>query len=171
MTKKFELSVGDYGRRLFQIMTDDNSHVDHWESIREKAEPLVRQLIALNSEMKGGGYKITGYKTGRGKKILSNEQRIELAQRNHLGIEIGKCKEGDYVWLIDNFELSMPPNECDPVMVDGLYKNSVMVQHPRLRDALFEVDVNEIVIRSPDGCTTLTYTDEYWLSKADELGI
>lgn len=58
MPKDFEISIGDYGRMVFELFLEENwSNIpDHWNSIKKEALPLVKKLIKLNDKMEGGGY-------------------------------------------------------------------------------------------------------------------
>ena len=128
-----ELKIGDYGRALFEQMINSTQTavlvdgIGHWESIREKAEPLVRELIKLNSEMGGGGYQLVGYTDETGKQKLPNHKRIRLSQEKLWKVNINELKKGDKIWLLDD-EPEMYIGESDPGIVDSVSENHVYLE-------------------------------------------
>lgn len=176
-----EISVSDYGRMMFELMVGDSPYPmpPHWESIKEKATPLVQALIRLNEEMDNGGYKIHGY-LKEGKPILSTYQAIRLAQNQAWGCKASELKKGDYVWLVDNDEYEMYVGQSDPGHVDYVdhEKGLIVVSVDRLTLKLW---ANELVLKAPEDFgdyhpvhrphTPDYESDDYWLQKAKELGI
>jgi hypothetical protein len=121
-----EVSVGDYGRMMFEIVHSKKygDMPDHWKSIAKEAKPLVDQLLALNDKMKGGGYKIVGRKIGK-KKVLSDSQRIKKAQDKLWLTTADKLEEGDHFWLADHYDHEMYIGQDEPLVVDEKTKNGV----------------------------------------------
>ncbi len=203
--KPIELTPEQYASHLFSTMLDKSgSGSPHWESIRAKAEPLVRQLIALNDEMKGGGYVITGIEkivNGKTKVILPKHERVRLAREKLWGCTAGDCKKGDCVWRThdyDNPVEDVEASNCETV--DDVRTDCVVVETSIWgQRGLKKVSNDEIVLRAPKELVeawhkqrTLSpsdfadyhkfqqelymmeknlFSDEYWLNKADELGI
>jgi len=95
MTKPMEITVGMYGSCIFESMLKETPEQmgAHWASIREKAEPLVRELLRLNSEMKPSSYRIIGLKDASGKEQLSSPQRVRKAQKKLWGIKASEVAE------------------------------------------------------------------------------
>lgn len=169
-----ELKVGEYGRHLFEIMTSKkNSQSDHWESIRKKAEPLVRELIKLNSEMKGGGYQIVGYTDESGKEKLSEFKRIEMAQDKLWKVKASSLKKGDKVWLFGD-EPEMYIRETEPGTVEEVGKEWIYVELYDWEEYTKKIHKHAEVLRAPKDWKKkeeLYTSDEYWLKQADKLKI
>lgn len=152
----FELTAAQYGSHLFSAMLSDRKNEPkHWASIRAKAEPLVQQLLALNDEMEGGGYVITGVprkgKDGKKKTVLPAQQRIEQAQERLWGCKAGECKKGDRVWLIHDYDNpceDITPDSC--CVVDAFRKTGIVVEDDVWgEEVLKKVGKDEIVLRAP----------------------
>jgi hypothetical protein len=169
---KIELQIEEYGRVLFRAMTEGDEHASSfWSNIRAEAKPLVEQLIALNDKLEGGGYELVGM-VSKGKVKLTRLQRIKEAQKKLWGVAARKVKEGDYVWLCENYDLEMYVGEDDPLPVDTVKKDYIIVD--RHRDGMERVAGDEIVLLAPvdfDENEAKYGTDEYWLEQADKLGI
>ena len=167
---KGEVSVGDYGRMIFELMVGfDTRYVpDHWKSIQAEAEPLVRQLLELNKKMSGGGYNVHGYKLLDGQKALSKSDKILIAQES-CKIPASELEEGDLFWYFED-ETFM---DDEPLVVfektdKGVYYE---VNNHNIRIAL-----DEDVMLAPDCFKDEDYkkqeeylSDKYWLKKYDEL--
>ncbi len=173
-----EISIGDYGRMMFEMMTaTDDYPPDHWLSIKLDAEPLVRRLIALNTEMevdgKKGGYKIVGYKEGD-KKKLSEYERIVLAQKKMLTVKAKSLKEGDRIWYSDG-DIEMHIGEQDPAPVIDVTKKAVYVEMDGCNyEYIVQVGKEEDVLKAPEDWHAHSEkygSAEYWLEQADRLGI
>lgn len=175
--KKMEMKIGEYAKHLFEIMVGDDRYFggrgpEHWESIRAEAEPLVKQLIALNDKMSNGGYSIVGYKK-EGKKVLSKSERIREAQKQLWEVEANTLKVGDYVFYDEGEETSyvddaVGPWKVDDVSIKGVY---IDVQHCGGWHTA-KITKDEKVIKAPDDWDDNgMYTDEWWLEQADKLGI
>lgn len=154
-----EVSIGDYGRMIFE-MTVGEKYADppeHWASIMAEAEPLVRQLIALNQKMtvdgKPGGYKIHGYTEkvkGKKRKVLSDHEKIRAAQRQLL-VAAGTLQEGDMFWLFDNDDHEMYVEQDDPLTVEEVTKKGVYFEMSHLGGHHTErIDLKEKVLKAPD---------------------
>lgn len=171
-----EIKVDEFGRYLFSSMLQKKGQAgEHWESIRAKAEPLVRELLKLNAEMKGGGYKLVGYVDENGKKTLSNHQRVEAAQLALWKIPSSDLKTGDRIWLI-NEEPEMHINESEPGVVDDITSKGIYVTLHHWEDYTEKIENSKkyFVFRAPkdwDEKEELYTSDEYWLEQADKLGI
>jgi hypothetical protein len=171
-----EVTVGSYGRMIFEMCLgrDQTNLPEHFQSIIDKAKPLVQQLLDLNDEMKPNGYKIHGYKDKKGKPILSRHQRIKKAQERMMGTTAGKCKKGDRIWLVDN-DVEMCVGEHMPVEVEVKDKNCIYVDHPFGRGGeSLKLSLKDKVLKAPDDWSEDAqygkYTDDYWLAQAEELG-
>jgi hypothetical protein len=172
---KMEVKIGDYGRMMFEMMEEGklSGHLPpHWESIREKAQPLVKQLIALNDEMVGGGYVIVGRKV-KGKKVLSKAERIKRAQKKLWEVEASTLEVGDRVFYDEGEEASFVDDGCGPWEVEDVSTKGIYidVQHCGGWHTA-RIGRDEKVIKAPkDWYENETYTDEWWLEQADKLGI
>jgi hypothetical protein len=173
-----DISIGEYGRMMFTIMTSNNVRdlPKHWASIRAEAEPLVRQLIVLNAKMtensREGGYVLTGY-TENGKFVLSNQERIDAARERLWGVKADILKIGDRVWP-DTDELSIDPDMCYPATVEYIKGDHVFVIYDE--DRISRIRKSETVIAAPadygsDEEMEDRFGRDYWLARADELGI
>lgn len=170
-----ELTIGDYGKYLFEQMTKDKKHnnSDHWESIRKKSEPLVRELIKLNSEMKGGGYILVGYVDESGKEKLPDHKRILLAQEKLWNVKVSKLAKGDRVWL-NGDEPEMYIGQDEPGVVEAVSKEWVYVTLRNWEDYTKKIHTHAEVLRAPKDWMKneeLYSSDKYWLEQADKLGI
>ena len=166
-----EISIGDYGRMMFEMVAAEKGEdmSDHWKSIKEKAQPLVQQLIALNQYL---GYEIVGQLEGK-KRKLSKLDRIREAQKKLWGVKAGKCKIGDLVWEIEEHDMIVGTN--DPCLVEFKKQDCIIIEVPHMGgehlEKIFDPDV---VLRAPKDWKEneeLYSSDEYWLGKADELNI
>ncbi len=169
-----ELTVGDYGSHLFKIMAGKDRSLEHWESIRAKAEPLVRELIRLNSEMSNGGYTIVGYADEKGKSKLSKVERIIEAQKRLWTVKVGKLKEGDRVWVNDG-DHEMYIGEQSPAPVHDVTKKGVYIEMQGCNyEYIITLSKDAEVLRAPkdwDDKEAVYSSGEYWLEQADKLGI
>ncbi len=97
-----EIDVGNYGRMIFELVLSNKCQTcpKHWESIMDKAKPLVKELLALNDEMKVDGreskYTITG-QVGE-KYFMTESEKIETAMQKTLEVSVEQLKEGDFVF-------------------------------------------------------------------------
>lgn len=170
-----EIKIEEYGRHMFSVMTSEPSGSEHWESIRKEAEPLVRQLIALNDKMKGGGYKLTGYIDSTGKKKLPDHERIKLAQEKLWKVSTAELEVGDKIWTI-NEDLEMHIGETEPGTVEDITAKAVYIELRDWEDYTQKFGKNKdyFVLRAPkdwDKKEDLYSSDKYWLKQADKLGI
>ena len=167
-----EVSVGDYGRMMFEMMVGEKHLPDHWESIKAEAEPLVRKLLALNAKMSSGGYEIHGY-SDKGKTVLSVQEKVEAAQRRFL-IPASELQEGDSFWLFDNQEHEMYVGQDDPFIVEDVTKKGIYYEASHLGGRHTErIDPDEKVLKAPDCFKNFDEnndrkqreftSDEYWL--------
>lgn len=167
-----ELKIGDYGKILFEQMVNSNG-IDRWESIREKAEPLVRELIKLNSEMDGGGYQLVGYTDETGKQKLPNHKRIRLSQEKLWKVNINELKKGDKIWILDDgYEMYIGEN--DPGVVDSVSENHVYLELYNWESYIQKINKKGECLRAPDDWSEneeLYSSDRYWLEQADKLMI
>lgn len=174
MSDKMEISVGDYGRFLFENLV--GTRKDHsnrqWEAIRAEAEPLVRQLLALNEKLEYP-YELTGYHT-QGKKKLSRFEKIRLAQDKELTVRVSQLREGDEVWLVEP-DFDMEVDGRSTVFVKEITENSVYVEHPHVRlggTYRMPKTSQEKVLRKPADWYVLRMDeDDYWLKRAEEMGL
>lgn len=172
-----EIDVDDYGKHLFSSMLEKKGTAgQHWESIRSKAEPLVRELIRLNSEMKGGGYKLVGYKDESGKEILPDHKRITKAQEELWSVYTADLKVGDRIWLLNDCDFEMHIGEQEPGKVEEVTGKAVYVELYSWEEFTQKLPKNKNtkVLRAPKNWEDKEeeYTsDEYWLKQADKLGI
>lgn len=160
-----ELKVKEYAALLFENMLNtNNTGLEHWESIRAEAEPLVRQLVALNSKMKGGGYQLYGFKVDD-KPVLARHQRVSEAQRRTLGVQAGTLKPGDRCWV---GEMSIGFDY--PATVLTIEKDTVAIEVEE--DRLYRAHKTETVYKAPDDFEDeWDVEDDYWVKIADKLGI
>lgn len=169
-----EISIGDYGRHLFEQMTNKKNGLSHWDSIRAEAKPLVEKLLELNQKMEGGGYQIIGIKDKSGKKVLSQAARIKKAQMQW-ECEAGTLKEGDRIWLHDNYDHEMYIGQNDPVEVMDITKKGIYLEMNGFNcEYVQQISVDEKVLKAPADFLDKEdeYTsDEYWLEQADKMGI
>jgi len=164
-----EVSVGDYGRMMFEMMVGEKNLPDHWESIKTEAEPLVRKLLDLNAKMSNGGYEVHGY-SDKGEKVLSAKEKIEAAQRRFL-IPASELQEGDSFWLFDNYDHEMYVGQDEPLLVEDVTKKGVYYEASHLGGRHTErIDLTEKVLKAPDcfkeddELKQQEFTsDEYWL--------
>lgn len=174
MTQKTEVSIGEFGRMIFEMTVERPEYASaHWRSIQNEALPLVKQLLALNKKM-DRPYEIIGLERDNGMKTLSQMERIKLAQIKLWGRKVGELKVGDQIWLYDNFDHEMYVTQDYPVRIVDRTDKFVYVE---MRGCNFEFILNlkhdKLVLLAPkdfeeDG----PYTQrEYWLNQADELGI
>lgn len=168
-----EVRIEEYGKMMFQIMTSENSHSEHWESIRKEAEPLVKELIKLNNKMKGGGYKIVGYRDDSGKMNLPTHRRIEIAQEKLWMIKASKLKRGDKIWLFGD-EPEMHIGEQSPAIVEDVTKEAVYVEMHDWENYTKKLGKDYEVLKAPkdwEENEDLYSSEKYWLKQADKLGI
>lgn len=175
-----EVSIGDFGRMIFEMMTEDKrmpnfeKHIpDHWASIADEAKPLVEQLLALNEKMPNGGYDIVGHN-----QTMTQMERIEKAQIKLLGIPAKEVKPGEGVWKInDNGPLEgQYPFEDGPNAIMDHENDGTIYFSTRIwsEDVMIPTSGNEIVIREPDDYEDdpgKYATAKFWLKEAEKLGI
>ncbi len=176
MKNNIEINVSDYGKMMFEFAVGIREQYlpKHWASIRKEAEPLVRQLLALNEKMDGGGYEIYGYVKEDGKKKLSVHDRAYLAWVKSWEVSAKTLKEGDYVWLHDDGDYPMESLDCQPIEVQIIKGNKIIVEHPENNDSIYQISKSDKVLKAPkdwDERQEEYESQEYWLKKADELGI
>jgi hypothetical protein len=174
-TKKMEVSVENYGGMMFSnAFTPEGYYLpDHWASIMDEARPHINALIALNDKMINGGYEIVGIPDKKGKPKLSNSQRISLAKQKFWRISASDLVENDLVWLT-RFEPEMYIGEHDPCQIEFLKNGVGVITDVWGEEVIIRLEKNEEVLRAPKDFSEKQdyYTsDEYWLEKADELGI
>jgi len=204
---KTEVTIGTFGRLVFEAMTANDEVGEHWQSIAEEARPLVERLLMLNDKMEGGGYSIVGHKIN-GKKVKPKLQRIREAKKHDLLVPAGELEEGDRFWLFENYDHGeMHIGVDDPLVVDEKTKKGVYFDMSHCGGHHTEkIDLDEKVLKAPNelssayqaaqeaggsfaagkGCTHEQYlslrqemenmqdqftSDDYWLRRADELGI
>jgi hypothetical protein len=150
-----EVSVGDYGRMMFEMMVAEkySDLPEHWQSIKKEAEPLVRKLLALNNKMSNGGYKIHGYVEKKGKKkvkVLSDHEKINIAQAQ-LAVDAGTLQEGDYFWLYKHYDHEMYIGQDDPLSVTEVTKKAVYFEMSHCGGHHTEsIALNDKVLKAPD---------------------
>ena len=169
-----ELTIDEYGKYLFHVMTKEKySSGSHWESIRKEAEPLVRQLIELNKKMEGGGYKLVGYVDESGKKILSDHERVCKAQDKLWKTTASTLKKGDKIWLYGG-DRDMHIGEDEPAVVETVTKEWIYIMVKDWEDVTEKIHKRAIVYKAPKDWSKkeeLYSSDEFWLEQADKLGI
>ena len=157
-----EISIGDYGRMLFETTVGGGVLPEHWESIKAEAEPLVRQLIALNQKMTNGGYAIHGYYEGE-KRVLSNYQKIKQAQNRCL-VLASSLQENDKFWIFDHPDFEMDVAD-DPLTVFEVTKKGVYFKVKR-GSSTDVIDPKTKVLSLPNGVTEqfqeMFQSDDYW---------
>lgn len=171
-----EIKIGHYGRMMFEIMTGKDSGLQHWESIRARAEPLVRELLRLNEEMKpNGGYQITGYINEKGKKKLSKHERIDLAQQKLWGVPAEELKVGDKVWLPSSTDHEMYVGQNSPCPVEFIKGDIVGVEVDMWgEEIIVKIHKSTKVLRAPNDWKEkepLYCSDEYWLEQAEKFNL
>jgi hypothetical protein len=130
------------------------------------------QLLALNEKMPNP-YEIVGVEVN-GKKRLSHHERIKAAQIKLWGRKAGDLKVGDRIWLYDNCDHEMYITQDDPV---GIVDRTDKFVYVEMRGCNFEFILNlkhnTHVLLAPDDFEDdgLHTKREYWLDRADELGI
>jgi hypothetical protein len=174
-----EISVGNFGKYMFESMTTDGKLSEHWESIAKEARPLVMKLIALNDKMvkdgKPSGYEIYGYKpTPKSKKKLSKTKRISLAQECWK-VRADALNEGDKFWTTGCSDIEMYVTQDDPVSIMDITKTKVYFEMSHCGGSHTEcIELSEMVLKAPDDFDekkAIYQSEEFWLKKADELGI
>lgn len=168
-----EISVGQYGHYMFETMCGQPEDMPpHWRSIREKAEPLVAELIRLNDEMKPNGYKLTGQLPG-GKIQQTEFNRIRKTQELLWGVEASALND-DLVWLVDS-DYEMYIHQDSPCPVEFIKKDgTVVVSVGDYRGQVCRLRPTDVVLRAPSDWeeNESTYNKKhYWLEQADRLGI
>lgn len=169
-----ETSIGEYGKMMFEQMIGVSDQYrgrpDHWESIREKAEPLVRELVKLNEEMTGGGYTLVGYKTKDNKPVKTSYQRIDEAQVKMWGINPNDVKDGDRIFFRGG-DIGYAYGDYDTPVHAKLIDGSLYVEHLWGKGYM---PVDGQIIKVPDDFDEYNdkyWSDEYWLKIADDLGL
>jgi len=152
MAEKTEVTIGAFGRMMFEVMLNEKPQqmADHWKSIAAEAKPLVEQLLVLNDKMQGGGYYITGRKVN-GKKQKPKHQRIREAQERTWGCFAGDLKEGDLIWVNDGDEYDMYVGQDDPLVVTEVTGKGVYVEVPHMGgEHTSRINKGDKVIKAPD---------------------
>jgi len=171
--KKTEITIQQYGQMLFGNAYAPCSFPEHWASIMDEALPYVHALVALNDKMANGGYEITGIPGKNGKTKLDTYERIKLARKKSWMVRVKDLVEGDLIWLTRS-EPEMYIGEQEPCPIEFL-KNGVSVIIDNWgQEVLLRLKKDEEVFRAPkDFAEKEDYytSNEYWLEKADELGI
>ena len=145
-----ETTIGNYGRMIFEMMCVKNGLPDHWESIKTKAQPLVQELIRLNSEMKPVGYDIIGTYDENGRKKLSKSKRIEIAQEMMWQVEATTLKTKDLVW-INSGDYEMYIGQQDPGIVEDVTKKCIYVSTDYFGNSqLTKLFKGDKVLKAPD---------------------
>jgi len=167
-----ELKVDDYGRTLFSMMTRDEIHSERWKGIEDRARPLVEELIKLGEE---AGYDIIGYTPKDGKPKLSKYERIEAAYVSDLKCEASDLKDGDKIWVLHT-DPEMHLNEHEPSEIKIVGKGDILYEFHMWDTVWLPLGYHGTILVAPkdwdekhgwDG----EYGEEYWLKRADELGI
>lgn len=165
-----EVSVGDYGKMLFDMLLEPNGHLpDHWKSIKKEAVPHLKALIALNDKMKGGGYTITGIKK-KGRKVLPKHERIAQAIKAAWIFPTNKLKDGDrYILTNEVFEIQNEDwwHYHLKVVVVGV----TGLVYGETSDKLLQRVYDQEVIRIPEDYESERYNDDYWLKIAEVMKI
>lgn len=169
-----EITVEDYGKILFRVLATDFCRTipDHWKSIQDKATPLIEKLIALNDEMINGGYQIVGHKKN-GKKVLSEYEKIEEAQRLLWGTQIKFLKVNDLVWTTNRNEPEMYIYQDEPGVVLSKDDKYFFIEIQE-RIFKFSVDDTDLFLVAPKDWKekeNLYVSKNYWLEKALELNL
>lgn len=168
-----EIKIGDYGRMIFEMILGEKNLPDHWKSIHQEAKPLVLQLLSLNEKMENGGYNIVGYQDETGNKKLSEKERLKLTEKELFGVFADQLNKGDYVWLFEDPEFEMYVGEHDPIYVDYVAENFVLLDHPYDRYSSYKISKKTMVLKAPKDWmqNQSFYSNEWWLEQADKLGI
>lgn len=139
-----DIQIGDYGRMIFEQMLHAGRNpmpLSHWESIRKEAEPLVRQLLALNSKMKGVEYKIRGRYDGQ--EHYSDDEKIRKMINELLGVSAQTLKPGDIV--CDTPECDVSEHDLDSqTEVDAIGRCGVYLSNGQ------SLDPYDTIIKIPD---------------------
>lgn len=154
-----EIKLGDYARMIFEsVMEPQRYSQNHWNSIREEATPLVKQLIALNDKMTDP-YKIIGTE----KHKLSETERIAEAVRREWECNANEIAIGDQIWIPhQDINVYDEPAEVTDISSKMIY---VMYGYQLLS---FPTNIKVIKHRGEDH----PLDDRvFWLQKADQLGI
>ena len=168
-----EIEIGDYGQIIFEMMVGDTGELpDHWARARHRAEPLVRQLIRLNGELRLG-YELIGYKDDNGKLILSKAQKIDKAQKTW-AVPAKELKIGDQVWLLDSRYDNMRIENRQPGTVTHKIKNiitiEILISYGRWEAA--KIQEKDYVLKAPpdwEKNQDRYSSDEYWLEIYEQL--
>ena len=165
-----EITVGEYGRTIFEMMTSKTTLPNHWKSIESEAKPLVEQLIALNEKVKI--YEIINLEV-KGKRKLTRRERIEKAQTELWSVKASSLKEGDLIWF--DGENNMQIGQDNPVSVYEVTKKNIYVEVPVMGGEIYQpIDPNTFVLKAPEDWETyeeMYLSDQYWLDHADKMGI
>lgn len=171
MLQHFEVTVGEYGKMIFEACTGNWSDVpDHWKSILSEAKPLVEQLIALNDKMLVEGVPCGYIIVGKidSKTVLSNFERIELAMKKTMEVSSSDLKEGDDVLEIE--DISITEAIENPSKVLEITKKGVYIECRMWGDFVINLhSLNETFYKCLEEYKN--QDDNYWLQKANELGI
>ena len=172
----FEVTLGQYGRMIFEIMAGkpDDHMPEHWKSIEAEARPLVLQLLAINNKMSNGGYNIHGQYVN-GKKVLSKQERIGRAMWHDWNTPAPNLKMGDRLW-VSHGDIEMDPFGEEPAPVEYIKGegNERVVGIDRGRDGVYKLGPCDKVLKAPsdyDDREDEYQSDDYWLKRADVLGI
>lgn len=185
---KNEQDVSEFGKYLFFAMVGHKDGYggteDGWEKIREEAEPLVRQLIAIEERVNGTQF--INYKKSDGGIVYSKAARIRKAQEKLWKVDVEDLKEGDMIWF-EGGDQECALGDYEPMKVDfvkdgcaymdmgraGIYKITPTMKWVTIFRAPADYKEKDVVT-TKDGIEHYAneYDEEsYWLKKADNLGI
>lgn len=132
-------------------------------------KPHVDAILTINDGA-GAGYCIVDLPDEHGKRPMRNMDRIIEAQVQFWGVKGKNLKEGDYIWPIEDMnEREYYVGQDDPIKVEEVTKKWVIFDLGR--DGTTRGELGETFIKAPPDYNEDDYDDEFWLDKADEMGI
>ena len=162
--KIMEVTFGDYGRMMFENMLNPGRQIPHWESIRAEAEPLVRQLVELNSKMSTGGYQLYGHING--KEVFRKSDYASEAIKLTWGVPVSKLKKGDLVCVTCN--------DVTPMSLEDHLRIDAIGDRYIYGDNGYALDIDDMAIKIPDDWDEnykQYISEKYWLDIAKEKGV
>lgn len=158
-------------QRRFEQSNPGQTFSPYKEAIFAKHTLRFDAILALNEESPVG-YIIPDLPSIDGKRPMSEMERVSATQERLWGTKGKDLKEGDCVWPhrdLNGREYHV--GHDDPIKVDEVTKKGVIFDLGR--DGTERGGLDETFIKPPVGWdeTEDQFNEEFWLKKAEELGI